>query len=111
VGCFFNAVTFLDEHRDPEWLALDLPSLATFSRPVLLTHGDHSDPTFSLILDQLARVLPRAEKRPLLGVGHGPHVSHPGDYAQTIESFIRQCEAERADKTSRSHHGPYREPA
>jgi pimeloyl-ACP methyl ester carboxylesterase len=92
----FNAVTFLDEQRDPECLTLDLPSLANFSRPVLLTHGDQSDPTFPPILDQLAQVVPRAEKRRLLGGGHGPQVSHPADYVQTIESFIRHS----GEKTS-----------
>ena len=85
----FNAVTFLDEQRDPEWLALDLTSLATFSPPVLLTHGDQSDPSFALIIDQLARALPRAQRRTLLGASHAPQGSHPDDYVQTIEWFIR----------------------
>lgn len=93
----FNALTFLDEQRDPEWLVLDLPLVATLSRPVLLTHGDQSDPTFALIVDRLARALPHAEKRLLHGVGHGPHVSHPADYVRIIESFIRQSEADSAE--------------
>jgi pimeloyl-ACP methyl ester carboxylesterase len=95
----FNALTYLDEQRDPEWLALHLPRLATFSRPVLLTHGDQSDPTFALILDRLARALPHAEKRVLPGVGHGPQLSHPADYAPIIESFIRSA-SEGAETTN-----------
>jgi pimeloyl-ACP methyl ester carboxylesterase len=93
-----NALTFLDEQRDPEWLALDLSRLAAFSGPVLLTHGDQSDSTFALILDRLAGALPHAEKRLLSGVGHGPQVSHPTAYAEVIELFIRHSAPERAER-------------
>jgi len=91
--------TALQRTGGPAVLALRPLTAATFSRPALLTHGDQSDPTFALILDRLARALPHAEKRLLPGVGHRPQVSHPADYVQIIESFIRHSESERAERT------------
>lgn len=91
-----NARTWLDEQRDPEWLALDVSSLATSSVPVLLTQGDESDPSFARILDHLARGVPRAKRRTLRGVGHVPHATRPEEYAQLIEEFIFQANSNSA---------------
>jgi pimeloyl-ACP methyl ester carboxylesterase len=74
----------------PEWLALDVSSLAASSVPVLLTQGDESDPSFARILDHLARGVPRAKRRTLRRVGHVPHATRPDEYAQLIE-FIFQA--------------------
>jgi pimeloyl-ACP methyl ester carboxylesterase len=86
----FNATTFLDEQRDPEWLTLDLTELARFARPALLTQGEHSQPLFRAIVDRLAGCLPDAQRRTLFGAGHVPHTTHPEEYVRTIERFIRQ---------------------
>ena len=91
-----NARTWLDEQHDPEWLALDVSSLATSSVPVLLTQGDESDPSFARILDHLARGVPRAKRRTLRGVGHVPHATRPEEYAQLIEEFIFQANSNSA---------------
>jgi pimeloyl-ACP methyl ester carboxylesterase len=91
----FNASTFLDEQRDPEWLELDLLGLGKFSRPALLTQGDHSEPFFPLIVAKLARALPQAERRTLLGAGHVPQLSHPEEYVETVGSFIRHSASGR----------------
>jgi hypothetical protein len=48
----FNAVTFLDEQRDPEWLMIDLQRLANFSPPALLTQGDQSESFFPLVVEK-----------------------------------------------------------
>ena len=45
-----NAPTFLDEANDPEQLAFDLEWISGFSKPVLLTLGDQSPPTFAPVV-------------------------------------------------------------
>jgi pimeloyl-ACP methyl ester carboxylesterase len=89
-----NAPTFLDETRDPEGLALELDSLRNFDRPVLLTSGDQSPPTFAPVIRKLAEALPRAEVVTLAGVGHVPHVTHPELYVETVAAFVHQHKAE-----------------
>jgi pimeloyl-ACP methyl ester carboxylesterase len=83
-----NALTFLDEERDPESRTIALADLAGFSHPVLLTEGDQSAPFFPVIMDELAQALPEAERQTLVGAGHVPQVTHPDEYVHTIESFI-----------------------
>jgi pimeloyl-ACP methyl ester carboxylesterase len=87
----FNAPTFLDEERDGESRTIDLRTLATFSRPSLLTQGEVSAPFFPLIVDTLARALPQAKRRTLTGAGHVPQVTHPEEYIRTVESFIQDA--------------------
>ena len=91
----FNAATFLDEQRDPEWLAIDLQGLASFSPSALLTQGDHSAPFFPLIVEKLARALPQAQRQTLLGAGHVPQLSHPEEYVEAVGSFIRHSTSGR----------------
>jgi pimeloyl-ACP methyl ester carboxylesterase len=91
-----NAHMWLAEQRDPEWLALDVSSLASSSVPVLLTQGAESDPSFGRILERLASALPRAKRRTLPGVGHVPQATHAEEYAQLIEEFILQANSSGA---------------
>jgi pimeloyl-ACP methyl ester carboxylesterase len=84
-----NAPTFLDEQRDPEWLAIDLQRLARFSPPALLTRGDQSSPIFPLVIEKLAGTLAHAQAQTLQGVGHVPQLSHPQEYVEAVVSFIR----------------------
>lgn len=86
--CIFNAATFLDEQRDPEWLAIDLQRLANFSPSALLTRGDQSEPFFPLVIEKVARALPQAQRRTLPGAGHVPQLSHPEKYIEAVASFI-----------------------
>jgi pimeloyl-ACP methyl ester carboxylesterase len=83
-----NAPTFLDEQRDPEWLALDPRGLAGGAAPVLLTQGERSEPFFPLLVEALARALPQARRRTLAGAGHVPQLSHPEAYVEAITDFI-----------------------
>jgi pimeloyl-ACP methyl ester carboxylesterase len=85
-----NAPTFLDETADSEALTLDLDRLRTVDRPVLLTMGDQSPPAFPPVVRRLAAVLPRAEVLTLQGVGHVPHLTHPGLYVETVTTFARR---------------------
>ena len=92
----FNAPTFLDEERDPASRLVDLRALGRFKNPTLLTSGDQSPPVFRFIVDMLAQALPHAQRRTFLGAGHGPHVTHPAEYAETVVSFIREGSSKRA---------------
>jgi pimeloyl-ACP methyl ester carboxylesterase len=85
-----NALTYLDEANDPEQLAFDLESISAFSRPVLLTTGDQSPPTFAPVVAKLADVLPSAEVVTFSGAGHIPHATHPDAYAEAIIAFTRK---------------------
>jgi pimeloyl-ACP methyl ester carboxylesterase len=85
-----NAPTFLDEARDPEQLAFDLAWLQAFSRPALLTRGDHSPPPFAPVVAKLAEALPRVEVVTLPGAGHIPHATHPEAYVEAIMAFTRR---------------------
>jgi len=85
-----NAPTYLDECRDPEQLAFDLAWIRAFPRPLLLTTGDQSPPTFAPVVAKLADVLPNAEVLRFPGAGHIPHVTHPEAYIEAITAFIRK---------------------
>ena len=85
-----NAPTFLDEARDPEQLAFDLEWIRGFAKPVLLTRGDESPPTFAPVIARLASALPHAEVVTLPGAGHIPHATHPDAFVEAVLAFTRQ---------------------
>lgn len=84
----FNAPTWLDETRDPDALEIDLTGLRGFAAPALLTVGDQSAPFFPLVVDRIASVMPRAERRTYAGAGHVPHLSHPDEYVRVVTEFV-----------------------
>jgi pimeloyl-ACP methyl ester carboxylesterase len=86
----FNAPTFLDEMRDAEALSIDLTRLRGFPHPTLLTTGEQSPPFFAPIVDKVAQVLPRAERKTFLGVGHEPEDTHHELYVATVTEFIKR---------------------
>lgn len=86
-----NAPTYLDEERDPQSRVFDLSTLQDLARPTLLTNGDRSDTFFAAIVDILARTIPKAERRTLVGMGHVPQASHPDIYAEVVEGFMREA--------------------
>ena len=83
-----NAPTFLDESQEPEALDLDLASLATCTRPCLLTLGDQSPPTFAPIVKKLAAVVPQSRTRDFRGSGHIPHVTDSDAFVATVAEFV-----------------------
>jgi pimeloyl-ACP methyl ester carboxylesterase len=85
-----NAPTFLDEATDPDQIAFELAWLSGFSKPVLLTRGDQSPPTFAPVVTRLSGALPHAEVVTLPGAGHVPHATHPDAYVATIIEFTRR---------------------
>src|SRR5690606_15213207 len=88
-----NALTFLDEARDPESLEFDPAWITAFSGQALLTSGGQSPPTSARIVEKLTAALPDLECIQLSGAGHIPHVAHPDVYAETIKGFISRTSA------------------
>lgn len=88
-----NALTFLDESSDPDQLAIDGSSLQRFAKPVLLTMGDQSPPTFAPVIRIVAGSLPHAEVLPFPLAGHIPQTTHPDAYVEAITAFIDKQEA------------------
>jgi pimeloyl-ACP methyl ester carboxylesterase len=87
-----NAPTFADESADREHLVIDLAALRSFAKPVLLTLGDQSPPTYAPVVQRLARTLPCAETLTFSGAGHIPQVTHPDAYVEAVASFVRKQE-------------------
>ncbi|MBZ3906659.1 alpha/beta fold hydrolase [Streptomyces griseiscabiei] len=83
-----NAPTFLDEHDDPHWDDLDLPRLAAYTGPALLTGGTAGLPWFAPITARLTEALPQAATHTFEGAGHIPHVTHPEAYARAVTAFV-----------------------
>ncbi len=88
-----NAPTFLDEALDPEQVAFELDSVRGFSRPVLLTLGERSPPTFRPVVERIAAVLPDVEVATFAGAGHIPQSTHPEDWAESVTGFVRRHSA------------------
>ena len=89
----FNAPTWLDENRDPEWKELDVELLAGFGPPALLMQGGQSGAFFAPIMDEVARALPEALRHTFPGAGHVPQASHPEEYVEVVTSFIHAAGA------------------
>jgi pimeloyl-ACP methyl ester carboxylesterase len=84
-----NALTWVDENRDPQWNQLDLTALATLPCPVLLTQGGHSFPWFRPIIAKLRTVVPDARVHTFEDAGHIANATHPEEWAQVTSEFIR----------------------
>ena len=82
-----NALTWLDEMRDPDALGLDLEQLRAYQGPVLLTQGDQSPPMFAPILDLIQGALPQSARQTFAGAGHVPQLTHPQAFADAVLAF------------------------
>lgn len=85
-----NALTYLDELRDPTSLSIDTAALAATSVPMLLTHGTTSPVYFPAVIDELALLVPAARVKTLTGVGHIPHATHPEAWVAALTAFHDQ---------------------
>jgi pimeloyl-ACP methyl ester carboxylesterase len=89
-----NALTYLDQCRDPEALDIELEGLAAFGGPTLVTYGDVRPPLFKRIVDLIVAVMPGATAHLIPGTAHDPQVTHPDAYARAVED----CAAVRAQR-------------
>jgi pimeloyl-ACP methyl ester carboxylesterase len=85
-----NALTFLDETRDPEVLHFDLAWAKGLTSPTLISVGEQSPSHYSLILEKLAAALPHAKRLTFSAAGHIPHVTHPAAYVEATTGFIQK---------------------
>ncbi|MFJ4785286.1 alpha/beta fold hydrolase [Streptomyces sp. NPDC088794] len=85
-----NAPTFLDEHGDPAWAALDLDRLAGRAVPLLVTHGTTSPAWLHPIAARLTETLPQARAHVFEGSGHVPHVTSPEEYVDVVTGFVEE---------------------
>jgi pimeloyl-ACP methyl ester carboxylesterase len=56
--------------------------------PVLLLNGQKSPRVFSLITDELERLLPDTYRVTVPGAGHAMHLANPGFYNQVVREFL-----------------------
>jgi pimeloyl-ACP methyl ester carboxylesterase len=80
-----NALTYLDQCRDPEALDIELEALGAFSGPALVTYGDLRPPFFKHIVDLIVAVMPGARAQLIPGTAHDPQVTHPDSYVRALE--------------------------
>jgi pimeloyl-ACP methyl ester carboxylesterase len=83
-----SAPAFVAEQKDPMWASVELDELANIECPLLLTQGDASPAWFSPIVANLAGAIGGAEVHTYEGAGHAPHLTHPGDYLDTVTGFV-----------------------
>ncbi|HET8523263.1 MAG TPA: alpha/beta hydrolase [Thermomicrobiales bacterium] len=73
---------------DQYFPALTPADVAPLQVPVLLLKGEKSPPMFGLITDELARVLPTAERITIPGASHGMHAQNPAAYNDAVFAFL-----------------------
>jgi pimeloyl-ACP methyl ester carboxylesterase len=83
-----NALTFLDEERDPDGQRLDLEQLRRLDRPALVTRGTASPPFLIAVVDAIASALPRFEIETIDGADHAPHQTTPEQYIDVVRRFV-----------------------
>ncbi|GGM47962.1 alpha/beta hydrolase [Longimycelium tulufanense] len=84
-----NAHTWLDQHRDPDRLAVDPSALAGSGVPVTVTTGTATPPTYRAVVAALREKLPGAAVARVQGAGHAPHLSHPEAYVNLLRARLR----------------------
>lgn len=83
-----NAPTFAAELHDPDLLGIDIDAVAAYPGRILLTRGEVSPAWFQPIVEAVADRVGHAEQMVLRGVSHGPHSTHPVEYASLLTSWI-----------------------
>ncbi|HEX2089092.1 MAG TPA: alpha/beta hydrolase [Actinomycetota bacterium] len=86
-----NAETFAEEYRDPGGYSVDLEALGRFRGPVLLTSSDNSPEWFGVVIDRLARRLPRVERHEYRGAGHNPQGMAAEEYVRVVGDFVARA--------------------
>lgn len=88
--CVDNAETWLDQSRDPDRLAVRPELLTGYPRPIVISHGSASLPTYGPVATMVAAALPGARHHVVAGAGHAPHLSHPADFAGLVLDTARR---------------------
>lgn len=83
-----NAGAFAREQRAPDARAAELSGLDC---PVLITAGQASPAWFAPIVAALQAEVSEAAVLTILGSGHVPHITHPGEYVEVLTRFARSA--------------------
>jgi pimeloyl-ACP methyl ester carboxylesterase len=83
-----HAAAFGGQLRDPDAVALDPDALAGLRIPVLLSQGETSPPFATLIVDELAALMPGATRVVVPNAGHVPQMTHPDAYVDVATKFL-----------------------
>jgi non-heme chloroperoxidase len=73
---------------DQYFPALSTEDVSRIDVPTLLVQGDVSPAMFGRITDELARVLPRAERTTIPAASHGMHAQNPAAYTAAVLAFL-----------------------
>ena len=76
------------------------PSVERVDVPALVLNGVDDTPRRRAMGDELARVLPRAERALVENAGHLPNLDNPAGYNQLVESFIERHAAPRTREST-----------
>jgi pimeloyl-ACP methyl ester carboxylesterase len=82
-----NADTWLDEIRDRSSFSVELNALSKFRKPVMLTYGGKSPPTFRPVVEKLAKAIPGSKVLSYADAGHAPHLTHPEEFVRRVTEF------------------------
>jgi pimeloyl-ACP methyl ester carboxylesterase len=83
-----HASAFAGQLRDPDAVALDPNALTGLRTPVLLSQGETSPPFATLIVDELAALMPGATRVVVPDAGHVPQMTHPDAYVDMVTQFL-----------------------
>ena len=76
------------------------PPVERVDVPALVLNGVDDTPRRRAMGDELARVLPRAERALVENAGHLPNLDNPAGYNQLVESFIERHAAPRTREST-----------
>jgi pimeloyl-ACP methyl ester carboxylesterase len=82
-----NADTWLDEIRDGEGSSVDLEALARFDRPALLTYGGRGMRGSKMVVERIAKAIPKSKVEFDPEAGHSPHVTNPREFVRRVTAF------------------------
>jgi pimeloyl-ACP methyl ester carboxylesterase len=79
-----------------------LEHAAQITAPTLLLDGEQSPLLFRLVTDELARIMPGAERVTLPGVSHGLHLENSGIFNRAVLQFLARVQAtQKRNETAR----------
>ena len=85
-----HAVAFGGQMRDPDAIVLDPEAMRSVTCPTLLSEGGQSPRPLLLAVDELAKVMPTAQRHVIDETGHIPHMTHPDAYVDMILGAERE---------------------
>jgi pimeloyl-ACP methyl ester carboxylesterase len=85
-----NAPAMVDEGQDPDWGAIDRQALSELPMPFLLTQGGQSPAWFGRVVAALRAIAGPHRFHRYPEAGHSPHITHPGEYVDTLTRFITE---------------------